>query len=379
MAKAKLGRNAPCRCGSGLKYKRCCLSRAVPLPWGQPTADPWVAEVMAATSLAGVPHGTLVRSVIHKGHRWRAVGNRLFYRPPAETFHEFLFYLLRVTLGKDWHDRERQRPDGQQHDLLKWSDAQVASWKRAIGTSEPQDSNPKRWAVEPTGYVWAMLVLAYDVFQLLHRGELPDDLLGRLRDPAQFQGARYEIAVAATFVRAGFAIRFVPRDLGKQGKVWEFTARDPTADVEIAVEAKSRHRPGVLGFPGEIDSEKAVRGDVDRLVNEALDQDPGTMPFVIFVDVNVPPAPGIQFPERVWVRDITDMLQSIPPPTAERPDPFSALVVTNYAYHWAGEERARGGEYLPILPKFPRHPLPGDTLGQLLAALAHYGEVPDEV
>lgn len=31
----KIGRNDPCPCGSGLKYKKCCISKATPTPAGQ--------------------------------------------------------------------------------------------------------------------------------------------------------------------------------------------------------------------------------------------------------------------------------------------------------------------------------------------------------
>lgn len=189
--------------------------------------------------------------------------------------------------------------------------------------------------------------------QLLHRGELPADLLDRLRHPAQFQGARYEIAVAATFIRAGLTIKFVPRDQAKRGKVWEFTARDGSAGVEIAVETKSRHRPGALGFPGTANAETAVRGDVDGLVNEALEQDPGTMPFVIFVEVNVPPAPGVPFEQRQWGRDINDMMQSIPPTMRGRYAPTA------------------GGRRCPVHGCVP---LPGSPLA-LAGAMTPWGRV----
>jgi len=35
----KLGRNAPCPCGSGKKYKRCCLSRQPQVPQTSPLAS----------------------------------------------------------------------------------------------------------------------------------------------------------------------------------------------------------------------------------------------------------------------------------------------------------------------------------------------------
>jgi len=171
----------------------------------------------------------------------------------------------------------------------------------------------------------------------------------------------------------------VRRDQAKQGKVWEFTARDCVTGVEIAIEANSRHRPGALGFRGDADAEKAARGDVDRLVNEALGQDPGTMPFMIFVEVNMPPAPGVPFEQRQWGRDINEMMQSIPPPTAEKPEAFNALVVTNFSGHWAGDQAAPGTEYLQIVPKYARHPVSGDVIGRVLAAVATCGKVPNEV
>jgi hypothetical protein len=31
----KTGRNAPCPCGSGKKYKNCCLSKEAETPWQQ--------------------------------------------------------------------------------------------------------------------------------------------------------------------------------------------------------------------------------------------------------------------------------------------------------------------------------------------------------
>jgi CRISPR/Cas system CSM-associated protein Csm4 (group 5 of RAMP superfamily) len=56
--------------------------------------------------------------------------------------------------------------------------------------------------------VQALLVFAYDLFQLLHRGELPKRFLDRLRSYKEFQGATYEVVVATIFVRAWFKIKF---------------------------------------------------------------------------------------------------------------------------------------------------------------------------
>ena len=61
----------------------------------------------------------------------------------------------------------------------------------------------------------------------------------RLGKREQFQGARYEIAVAAIFVRAGYKIEWLT-DASR--RLPEFIARRDGSDVEIAVEAKSRPR-----------------------------------------------------------------------------------------------------------------------------------------
>ena len=46
---AKTGRNEPCPCGSGKKYKQCCESRAA--SWGPPRL---VLLLIAAVVLAGI-------------------------------------------------------------------------------------------------------------------------------------------------------------------------------------------------------------------------------------------------------------------------------------------------------------------------------------
>jgi len=74
----------------------------------------------------------------------------------------------------------------------------------------------------PTGDTLALLTLAFDVYILRQQGNLPSKLLDRLRSKDQFQGARYEIAIAATFVRAGFDVEFLDEKVQKRG---EFIAR----------------------------------------------------------------------------------------------------------------------------------------------------------
>jgi hypothetical protein len=43
----KVGRNAPCLCGSGLKYKNCCMNKARTMPLYQKLLIGLIAVVMA--------------------------------------------------------------------------------------------------------------------------------------------------------------------------------------------------------------------------------------------------------------------------------------------------------------------------------------------
>lgn len=42
------------------------------------------------------------------------------YRPPAETFHEFLWHMVKWEVGKDWYMAEVAKPYADRHQLVKW-------------------------------------------------------------------------------------------------------------------------------------------------------------------------------------------------------------------------------------------------------------------
>jgi hypothetical protein len=371
---AKIGRNAPCRCGSGRKFKKCCLNRAVPPPRHGSLTDPWALRIAESADRTGPQRGTLPPSVIHKGYRVRAVGHQLYFRRPAETFHEFILEHLKWQLGEAWYRDQVALPLERRHQILKWYRAHTDVTREAMAARGYRDG--EAWVTGATGDVWALTTLARDVVHLRHHGPLPRRLMERLRSYDKFQGARYELAVAATFVRSGFVVEFIDE---KARKHCEFIARLPgRLPVEIAVEAKSRHRPGVLHEAGAVDESRAVRGDVEHLIDHALEQDPGTRPFFVFIDLNVPLIPGIPVNERAWYHDVWEFMQSMQAPTADRPDSWTAIFLTNFAYHWFGSKPSSGGEYLYIASKYPRHPVPEDVMGRMVAGIASYGDVPGE-
>jgi hypothetical protein len=56
------------------------------------------------------------------------------------------------------------------------------------------------------------------------------------------------------------------------------------------VEAKNRHRPGVLGRKGQAPDAATLTVDVPELMRRALSKETDGRPFVIRLDLNLPTA-----------------------------------------------------------------------------------------
>ena len=114
------------------------------------------------------------------------------------------------------------------------------------------------------GILSALLALAYDLYVLRNYSKLQDEVVARLRHPDQFQGARYELFVAATFIRGGCDIGYEDESDGSK-KHTEFVAKHQKSGFEMSVEAKARQRhlrgdfdlatirPGVRVIDGVLD------------------------------------------------------------------------------------------------------------------------------
>lgn len=351
---------------------RPCLER--PPAVGMGATDQNAFEMATAVHRAEQQHGQLVPSIIHQGHRIRAVGNLIHRRPPTETFHEFLVNIVKWTVGEGWYKAQLALPEGERHQILRWIVSHGERTRTIVGDDRFRDGDA--YVAPPTGDGLSLVMLGYDLLHLQHRGDLPQSLVKRLKNRAEFQGALYEIAIAATFVRAHFTVKFID---DKRKKHPEFIARDPGTAARVAVETKSRRRAGVLHETGEIDEARALRGDVEHLLNEAFEQAPGDCPFMIFVDVNVPPVPGIPFHERAWFQDVWAAVQALGEPTPEKPDTFNALVLTTFPFRWEGANPATLAEAVSMLPMHTRHPLPQEVVGRIVSAIQDYGHFPREM
>jgi len=210
--KDEMKRNDPCHCGSGLKFKKCHgkpqnREEPIPLPLRQVPWEEVPDEVRKKLFREQIREATQghVRpqiSLDFHGYKMVAVGNRIHYSKSWKTFHGFLFDYIRTTLTSEWGNAELKKPFEERHQILQWYDSVCAFQKKHLKKVGEVHS------AVCTGIVGSYLALAYDLYILRHHSLLQNRLINRLRDKRQFQGARYEIYVTASFVKAGFEIEF---------------------------------------------------------------------------------------------------------------------------------------------------------------------------
>ena len=201
----------------------------------------------------------------------------MFHSPSWKTFVDFLLEYLPAMMGVDWMTAESKRPEEQRHPLLQlhWDfcEASQAASRGPDGLLGGIASGP----------VAAYVNLAYDLYLLEHHQALQVLVVERMRDPNHFEGARYELFVAATCVRAGFLIEHED-ETDRWSKHPEFVAVDERTGQRIAVEAKRRHRQVARDRPPG----RPPKADVGKLLGNALRKQP-PLPYVVFIDLNLPP------------------------------------------------------------------------------------------
>lgn len=321
-------------------------------------------------------HINYIHPVVWQGGKVWAIGSRVYPgRRREETFHEFILHVLRSELGKEWYERQLALPEQDRHFVMecfaKWSSFTKSHTNPAALMA------PGVYSADPNGSVLYLLALAWDVATLIHTTALPEKLMSRLRSHDQFQGARYEVAIAAMFARLDCEIVFQDEaeNLGGNKRV-EFIATHRPTGQEIAVEAKSRHRAGVLNRPGEraVDFLAKDARAVKQLFVRALEKAPESTPFIIFLDINAPVNDAGM--EGRWQRDLRTWLDEMPPATAEDPCAYNGLYVTNFSTHYDEGAITRGTEGAFQIPTQVRTPLKAPLYEELHRAISNYGRVP---
>lgn len=304
----------------------------------------------------------------------RFIGRAGYTGPRTQTFHEFLLGLLTSILANPWYEKQLAKLAENRHIIMQW----IGAWCDESQRAMPPDHQPgEKYEFKRTGQAQELLALAYDVYCLLEADRLNWDVRDRLKTDNQFQGARYELAVAAIFIRSGFDIEWLDQRKGP-GKRCEFIATHRGTGEVVAVEAKSRHRAGTLQQPGPLPDPASLRCDVRSLYMKAIAKNPKDKPFAIFIDANLPHQPELRHLDKTWIPEVWDMvlghLTSLLPGAA----PFSVLFVTNYAWHYEGRNIPNAGEHFFIRPKLTLHPwTEQSTFDAIGNAMLKYGVVPD--
>ncbi len=220
-------------------------------------------------------------SIDFQGYKMVAVGNQLHYSKKWKTFHDFLFDYIKNCLGSEWGNLELRKDYSERHPILQWYKA-VCDFQKQNIKQEGQI-----YSADCTGPVGAYLSLAYDLYVLRHHSLLQERLIGRLKDRKQFQGARYEVFVTASFIKGGFYIEFEDESDQKTSHC-EFIATHKPSGKRYSVEAKSRHRPGYLGQDGTPRSNDNIRLRIGNLLRSALKKE-AAHTRIVFIDINMPP------------------------------------------------------------------------------------------
>jgi hypothetical protein len=279
----KIGRNQPCPCGSGTKFKRChgILGRHYP-----PRDSDIVTrrENLAARERIRQAQQGLGRPVIStrwQDHQFVAVGKRLHWSKSWKTFIDFLSDYLKTKIGPEWGNAEIAKLLAERHPLMQWYDGLCHFQRKHI----TQPGRPTNMPI--TGVVACYFSVAYGLYLLEHNAELQARLLKRLKDPGNFQGAYYELQVASGFLLAGFKLALEDETDPKR-KHCEFNATSPTTGKKYWVEAKMRAVAGELGrtaADGATTKSSKPLSSLIKHLNAALAK-PADCERMIFLDLN---------------------------------------------------------------------------------------------
>ena len=262
----KIGRNEPCPCGSGKKFKRChgATGRVDDVAMDEVAKMRLRAEAAQVQRERQQGLGRPIISIESHGYRLVAVKNRLLHSKGWKTFHDFLVDYIKMAIGPEWGNTEIAKSLEQRHPILIWYQ-KVCEHQRIFVTELGKVAS-----AQMTGAAAAYMHLAYDLYELDHNAELQTKLLARLRNHDKFTGARYEIYVAALFIRAGFNIDFEDETDGSTTHC-EFTATHKRTGKRFSVEAKRR---------------EGARPRIGHLFNDALSKR-ANYERIIFIDINM--------------------------------------------------------------------------------------------
>lgn len=219
-------------------------------------------------------------------------GNQVFSIPSGWTFLEFLLSYGQQFIGRGLVEAEADR-EAPRHPIAKMllhGSLLVEAGDLRSGISKVVGSNSS---------MFDFMCLSWDLFTVADNAELQATLIDRLSHTDQFQGARYELLIAASLIRAGFKVAFEnERDVVRSH--CEYVATFKNNGKSYSVEVKSRHRA--------VDSSDTLAG-VRRILQKALLKD-ADHERIVFIDVNLPHDDSGLF--RVpWHQEVAETLSAL--------------------------------------------------------------------
>jgi SEC-C motif len=379
----KHGRNDPCTCGSGKKYKKC--HGRTPQDSPLVTDNPLERRVLEAVRLISgsneskPPDAEYIKkfgytrplaAVDILGRKFVPIGNGFMWGPSRELkfFTDVLLSYVPLLFGREWCMGELAKPPGQRHPVIQWQDKAIT-----IMGKQPRLADGS-YRAPSSGQIAAYMTFAYDLYVVDRNLTLDERFLERLKNSGQFQGARHELFAEATCLRAGFKIKREDETDGSSRHA-EFTATHEVTGEQISVEAKSKHRQGVLGRPGVRESDHQLNLRIGKLLNDAAAKDT-KYPLVVFLDLNMP----VESARRLLTgpeapQFLTRPLERMAEEHGGR-DPINLLILTNQPQHYADdEERGQHEHMVYVFSDLPMKPVNRDVLTQAVKLRA---KVPQE-
>lgn len=154
----------------------------------------------------------------------------------------------------------------------------------------------------------------------------------------------------------------------------EFDATHLLTQDRIAVEARSRHLEGVMGWPGVRDDAKAARVKVRRLIEEGLRKQ-CALPLVLFIDLNRIPTPSAA--DSNYLAEIQQEVEKATRLMA-RPHSFNMIAFTNVPFHYReGDIDLPEGNVTWFVSEYPRIPVRDQrTLDCIIKSISQFGRIP---
>jgi hypothetical protein len=307
------------------------------------------------------------------GKRLIAVRNTIYALETREYFGDFLRDYVLIVFGEEWWKVEMAKAELERHPVAQW----WVDSTRYMSTQPLQADGSRRGV--PSGVLAAFIAFAYDLYVVSHVDGLDDLVLNRLKTTGLFQGARHELFAEATCIRAGFTIEREDEQDGSRRHA-EFTAQHKATGQRISVEAKSKHRPGLIGQPGQPEPHDRIRLRFGGLINDAVRKNPAH-PLVIFLDTNLPfrAADRLLTPQsgNAPSRLLNKLLDQVKKQHGGK-DPYSMIVFTNHPHQYAAKDEKDPKKHLYSIVSDDTHVPNVEALLSLHQAVTLYGNIPNQ-